>query len=282
MHLAVIMTTYETPSALDRVLAGYALQSRRPELVVVADDGSGEATREVVARHGAAGAYAVRHVWQRNEGYRRSRILNLGIAAAAEAGADYIVLTDGDCLPHIDFVADHAALAEPGYWVQGKRAQIREAHAPQARPEDARAGLLWRRGWLWRGAYGVRWPLPLVWRQRSGPLRERALGSNMGLWRDDLLAINGFNEDFIGWGSEDRELTVRLHRLGRRKKFVIGRALQFHLDHPATSRARTADNGAVLARVRSEATTRCAAGLDQHLSSASPSTPTHATSDLAR
>jgi glycosyltransferase involved in cell wall biosynthesis len=260
MRLAVVMTTYETPSALDRVLAGYALQSRRPEAVVVADDGSGASTRQVVQAWADRKLFEVHHVWQENAGYRRSRILNLGIAAVQ---ADYVVLTDGDCLPHRDFVADHAQLAEPGFWVQGKRAQIRQAHADEARPEDAEAMGLLRRGWLWRSVYGVRWPVPLVWRQ-TGALRERALGSNMGLWREDLVAVNGFNEAFVGWGSEDRELSVRLHRLGRRKKFVIGRALQFHL-HPATSRARTADNGDLLAEVRASGGVRCAQGLSAHL-----------------
>lgn len=264
MRLAVVMTTYETPEVLDRVLAGYALQTRRPDIVVVADDGSSPSTRAVAQRWADQRMFAVHHVWQVNDGYRRARILNRGIAAAVAAAADYLVLTDGDCLPHPAFIADHCALAEPGYWVQGKRAQIRQQFASQARAEDAHAGLLWWRGWLWRSVYGVRWPWPIVWRQHGDVLRERALGSNMGLWCQDLVAVNGFNEAFIGWGSEDRELTVRLHRMGRRKKWVLGRALQFHLDHAPSSRSRTIDNQILLSKVRTSNAVRCDCGLDQH------------------
>lgn len=261
MRIAVVMTTYESPQALSKVLEGYALQSRVPDEVVVADDGSGAATLEVIAHWRARAPYKLLHVWQENKGYRRSRILNMGVAASS---ADYIVFTDGDCLPHRHFVADHERLAEAGFWVQGKRAQIREQFAPQARAGDASGWPLLRRGWLWRAAYGIRWPLPIVWRQ-TGAFRERALGSNMAMWRTDLESVNGFNEAFVGWGSEDREVTVRLYHLGRRKKFVLGRALQFHLDHPATSRQQAKDNGAILANVRQHRLTHCERGLAQHL-----------------
>lgn len=263
MRIAVIMTTFDTPEVLDRVLEGYAAQTRKPDEVVVADDGSGPETQAVVQRWNGAGLKVVKHVWQQNAGYRRSRILNIGVAAA---DADYVILTDGDCIPERHFVEDHENLAERGFWVQGKRAQIRESHAARARAADLGSGLaLWLRGWTWRSAYGVRWPVPVVWRQTTGPLRERALGSNMALWRDDLLAVNGFNEDFVGWGSEDREVTVRLHNLGRRKKFVLGRALQYHLDHPPTSRQHAKDNGEILQRMRTSGLTRCDRGLSQHL-----------------
>jgi glycosyltransferase involved in cell wall biosynthesis len=261
MRIAVVMTTYETPEALAKVLEGYALQSRVPDEVVVADDGSGAGTRELIARWQAKAPYRLLHVWQPNQGYRRSRILNMGVAASS---SDYVVFTDGDCLPHRDFVADHQKLAEPGFWVQGKRAQIRQSFAAQAQATDARGLHLLRRGWVWRAAYGLRWPIPIVWKQ-TGTFRERALGSNMGMWRSDLDAVNGFNEAFIGWGSEDREVTVRLYHLGRRKKFVLGRALQYHLDHPATSRQHAKDNGAILAAVRAKQLTRCEQGLKQHL-----------------
>lgn len=262
MRIAVVMTTYQTPDVLDRVLQGYALQARLPDEVVVADDGSDERTRAVVQRWAAAGHFVVRHVWQENAGYRRSRILNMGIAAST---ADYLILTDGDCLPHREFVADHERLAEPGFWVQGKRAQIKEAFSALVQPGDVHGLALWRRGWLWRSVYGLRWPLPLVWRQRLGPHRARALGSNMAMWRTDLLEVNGFNEAFVGWGSEDWEVTVRLHNSGRRKKLVIGRALQFHLDHPPTSRQHLKDNGQILADARSRKLVRCEQGLAGHL-----------------
>ena len=269
VRIAVVMTTYESPLALAKVLEGYALQSRPPDEVVVADDGSGQATLDVVERWRAQAPYQLIHVWQENKGYRRSRILNMGVAASTP---DYIVFTDGDCLPHRHFVADHERLAEPGFWVQGKRAQIRERFAPQVRADQASGWILLRRGWLWRSAYGIRWPLPIVWRQ-TGRLRERALGSNMAMWRRDLEAVNGFNEAFVGWGSEDREVTVRLYHLGRRKKFVLGRALQYHLDHPAASRQHLKDNGAILSGVRRQRLTHCERGLAQHLPA--PASVTH-------
>jgi glycosyltransferase involved in cell wall biosynthesis len=270
MRIAVVMTSYQSHEALDKVLSGYAAQSRLPEEVVVADDGSDARTLAVVQKWRERGIFKVIHVWQENKGYRRSRILNMGIAATT---ADYIIVTDGDCLPHREFVADHERLAEPGYWVQGKRAQIKEAYSAQASADDAVGLTLWRRGWLWRTIYGIRWPIPVVWRQNHGPHRLRALGSNMAIWCSDLLAVNGFNEAFVGWGSEDWEITARLHNLGRRKKFVLGRALQYHLDHPATSRQNAKDNGKILAEVRRQKLIRCERGLADHPAPAADKIP---------
>lgn len=262
MKIAVVMTTYETPDALDRVLQAYSFQTRLPDEIIVADDGSGESTRHVIEKWRAKVSFPIQQVWQENKGYRRSRILNMAIARAK---ADYLIFTDGDCLPDINFVADHEIQAERGYWIQGKRAQIKEAVATHATVNTLKKGgmRLWIAGVIWRGQYGIRWWVPIIWRQAK--LRERALGSNMAIHYQDLLDINGFNEDFVGWGAEDREISVRLHHLGRRKKLVIGRALQFHLDHPPTSRAHAQDNGQILAAVKEARTIRCENGLSHHL-----------------
>jgi glycosyltransferase involved in cell wall biosynthesis len=267
-RVAVLMSTFNAAAALDLVLAGYAAQSRPPDQVVVADDGSGPDTAAVIAKWQAQAPFELRHVWQENQGFRKCRIMNRGLAAVR---ADYVILTDGDCLPHRDFVADHLALAETGFWVQGKRAQVKEAHAAAMKPEWAQGLTLWLKGWSWRSHYGLRTPWPLVWRQTGAVHRERAMGSNMAAWLSDLHAINGFNESFEGWGAEDRELTVRLFNLGRRKKLVVGQAVQFHLDHPPASRQRVQANGDLLQSVRQEKLVRCERGLADHL--AQPASP---------
>ena len=271
MRVEVIVTTHNNPVALDKVLAAFDAQVRRPNALTVANDGSSAETDEVIARWQARWGGGFNTVWQPHQGFRKCRILN---EAIARSKADYLIFCDGDCVPHRQFVLDHVELAERGFWVQGKRAQVKEHAASTVNPLRLAVFSMWASGKLWRARYGFRLPWAACWRQTRGPLRERAMGSNLAIWRDDLVAINGFNEDFEGWGDEDREVTVRLHKWGNRKKLALGRAIQFHLDHPPARRDRVGDNSALLAAVRAAEVACCARGLNRHLDD-SPSVITH-------
>ena len=108
VRLALIINTAEQPEYLQRVLRAVAAQSSLPEEVILADDGSGDDTREVFAKWNAGSNLCREHVWQKKEGFRRARILNLAIA---QARGEYIVFLDGDTVPHPEFIADHRRLA---------------------------------------------------------------------------------------------------------------------------------------------------------------------------
>ena len=130
-QISLIISTYQKPDALDQVLRGVQRQSEMPGEILVADDGSGPATRELVAQWQQKLPVPLRHVWQEDLGFRKTIILNKSLAAAT---GDYIVLLDGDCVPHPRFVEDHARLAEQKFWVQGRRCFVREKFAPEFAP----------------------------------------------------------------------------------------------------------------------------------------------------
>ena len=119
--VALIISTFEQPEYLARVLAGVDRQTRAPDELLVADDGSGEETRRVFAEWAAGKSFRCEHVWQKHEGFRKARVLN---EAIAKARSEYIVFLDGDTIPHEYFLADHLDLAGPGRFVQGHRALV--------------------------------------------------------------------------------------------------------------------------------------------------------------
>lgn len=108
--LSVVVNTYNWPEALDAVLRAFADQTDPVFEVVIADDGSGSSTADVVDRWRGLFGDRLVHVWHADEGFRRARILNL---AAIEARGDCIAFMDGDCIPRAGFVAAvrRAALA---------------------------------------------------------------------------------------------------------------------------------------------------------------------------
>jgi glycosyltransferase involved in cell wall biosynthesis len=265
--VSLIISTYEQPDYLARVLGAVSLQTEAADEVLLADDGSGEETRQLFTRWAAVQERRVEHVWQKHEGFRKARILNQTIARAQ---GQYIVFLDGDTLPHPRFVADHQRLAAPGAFVQGHRALVEQRAAAWFGLEPRRADT-WRalfQGQLKGWQHAFRWPWPLVRARRD--LRG-IRGCNLGIWRADLVRVNGHNEAFVGWGREDSELALRLMNSGVKRLDARGWALSFHLWHPPASRDNLVDNDQILARALAQSATRCECGLAQHWSA--PSTP---------
>lgn len=269
MKVSVVVITYNWPEALERVLDGLARQTTLPYEVIIADDGSGAATAEVIARRAADFPVPLRHQWQDDLGFRAARARNRGIAASR---GDYIILLDGDMLVHPQFIADHLMLAERGYFLQGGRLK--------ATPEESRRLLAggkpvfapWvkanfdefdgtRRLYAFRAPWLARWKA----RSRNG---GRVMSCNMSFWRDDLLRVNGFDERMEGYGAEDRELAARLENAGVRRRALKWCALAVHLWHDSRSPPDVDDmslpNNRLFFATRNEGIRRCERGIDQH------------------
>jgi glycosyltransferase involved in cell wall biosynthesis len=259
LKLSLVISTYNQPDALAKTLLGLGRQTRWPDEVLFSDDGSGEPTRSLIARFAATSPAPVRHLWHPHDGFRKTIILNKTVAAAT---GDYLIFTDADCVPHRKFVADHAMLAEKNFWVQGRRCFVREEFVPRFAVEKIPAF-----GWMLTGkitgaAKGVRWPFAIV---RRDTKQRGIIGCNMAFWRDDIVAVNGFDEDYTGWGTgEDSDIGTRLYHLGRQRKFVYGRAITFHLNHPPAPRDHHAASLARLAETIATCKIRCEHGLDRH------------------
>lgn len=258
----LVVTTHERPDALERVLAAVAAQTQPPDELIVADDGSGPETAEVVKRRAAAVHYPVHHVWQPHEGFRAGRIRN---AAIARTRCEYIVLLDGDMVPHPALIADHCALARPGRYSQGVRIVLDEAATRRLLAPDSELPRPWSPGLgRLRRLYAFHGPgLARALRGAANTV-VAVKACNQGFWRDDLLAVNGFDEAMTGWGSEDKELCARLDNAGVRRQTLLFAAVAWHLDHGPAPRGRADLNRACWQETVRSRRTRCEAGLDSH------------------
>ena len=259
MKLSLIISAYNQRAALEKIFRALSLQKSSPDEILVADDGSGDGTTELIESWKTKISVPVQHLWHPDRGFLKTTILNRAVAAAT---GDYIVFLDGDCVPHAKFIADHRALAEQGFWVQGRRCFVREPFVAEFVPGKTSI-LQWAlRGRIARPAKSIRLPFPIIRRDRG---QRGILGCNMAYWRDDVIAVNGFDESYQGRGmGADSDLGSRIYNLGRRRKFVYGRALVYHLDHPIAPRPHFDANKARLDEVLRSGKTRCEKGLDQY------------------
>lgn len=244
--ISIIVATYNRPDALAAVLRSLARQSDGDFEVLVADDGSRPDTAAVVTQWQGRVGRRLLHVWHPDAGFRLAEIRNRAILAAAGA---YCIFLDGDCLARHDFVAAHRALAERGWFVTGNRVLLSRELTQRVLRDHLDAELWTFSQWLAaRSSRGINRLAPLL-SLPLGPLRKArahawrgARGANIAIWRSDLIAVDGFDSGFAGWGREDSDLFVRLIRAGVRRKDGRYATGVLHLWHPDADRARLQEN----------------------------------------
>ena len=269
MKISVIITTYNRPDALSLVLRGLAAQNAEDFEVLVADDGSTPDTAAAIDALRPDLPYELRHVWQADEGFRAPMARNR--AGAAAQGA-YLVFLDGDCLPLIDFIAVHRRLAHAGWFVSGNRVLLSQAFSERVVREQTP---LWRWGraqWIAARLTGkVNRLTPLLRLADWSQPRADWIGAktcNLATWRGDFLDVNGFDEDFVGWGYEDSDFVQRLLNAGRRRRTTRWAVPVLHLWHRAQDRSRERANFTRLEQTISSGAIRATCGVDRYLTAA--------------
>lgn len=233
--MAIIVSTFERPGHLDRCLASLSVQRGVDGLfeVVVTDDGSGDSTLSLVRAWAKAAPFPLTYTTHDHDGFRLARSRNDGINAST---APYLLFTDGDCILPADHLRVHLEERRPGRIGAGDCLRLGREASQRVDLDAVRSGsftdLLPRRE-LAR-LRGKAWRARLYERLRV-PMRPRLSGNNIAVWRDDLERINGFDEEFVGWGFEDRDLQQRLERIGVRAHSVLDRTAPIHLWHPPAS-----------------------------------------------
>lgn len=235
MRASVIFTTYNAPEWLEKVFWGFSFQTYRDFEIIVADDGSTSETRDVIDQFRSTSGLAISHVWQEDVGFRKCRILNKAIEQAA---SDYIIFTDGDCIPRRDFVATHVAEAEPQTYLSGSYFKLPMSVSKKISKQDIESGRCFDKKWLYQnGLPRSRKTLKISAGPKLAQLLNKVTptkcnlkGSNASAWKTDVLAVNGLDER-MPWGGEDREFGVRLINSGVRPKHVRYNAIVLHLDH---------------------------------------------------
>lgn len=273
MKLSIIVSTYNRTDVLHAVLSGLAQQQGMTATdweVIVADDGSGPATRAIIEDWQTRFPCVLRHVWHDDTGFRLAAIRN---RSALQANGDYLVFMDGDCIPFPDFASQHQQLAEAGWFVAGNRVLLTQEFTAQllasAQPA-APAGwspLQWLIAKLTGKANRALPWLRLKINQMRKKRAERwqvLKGCNIGVWKNDYLAINGFDESFSGWGHEDSDFAIRLIRAGVLLKDGRFAVPVLHLWHKENDRSKQQANWAKLEATLHGSHTRAKLGVDQY------------------
>lgn len=269
MKTAFIVLTYNRPDTLLQVLRGLASQCGEPHEVIIADDGSSQASVEAVRKALPFFKCSVTHVWHPDKGFTASRARNL---AAGSSTADYFVFMDGDCVPNPRFVEAHCALLQPGFFVNGSRVLLSERLTNKILADEVDINHARWSDWLrWRLAGDANKFIHLLHWMNAPFRKERAFhwkkirSCNFGVWRNDFLRVNGFDESFEGWGHEDADLVLRLHNAGLQRKNGFCATEVYHLWHKENSRNNELRNRHMVTQRLHTGVIRAVRGVDDAL-----------------
>ncbi len=252
------------------MLWGWARQSVDFHEIVIADDGSDTETGAVIERFRSECPITVKHVWQEDNGFQKCRILNKAILAAE---GEYLVVSDGDCIPRADFIAQHRKHAEPGYYMSGGYFKLPMTTSRLISKDDIISQRCFDKEWLIEN--GVKPSLKFM-KLTAGPIRSRLYntltttkptwnGHNASCFRSDALRVNGFDER-MRYGGEDVEFGYRLRNAGIKARQIRYSAVCIHLDHERgyVNEEDLERNRLILDKTVKEKHTVTPAGISQH------------------
>lgn len=236
MKTSLIIATYNWPEALDLVLHSVQKQRVLPNEILIADDGSKEDTKLLIEKWQHDSLVPIRHIWHEDKGFRLAEIRNKAID---KASFEYIIQIDGDVILHKDFIKDHKTFAQEKCFITGSRTLILEKKT-KAIFREKKANINTFSKGIKNRFNAFRFPLfNMFSKPQNSPMEKmttRIRGCNMSFWKQDLLDVNGYDENFVGWGREDSDIVIRLIKKGCFRKKVKLAAIQFHLYHKENSK----------------------------------------------
>ncbi|MCP4243388.1 MAG: hypothetical protein GY772_22770 [bacterium] len=259
-----VLVTTHTPRNLAGVLAGVVRQGEPPDSLTIASDSDDEAIGMLIAKwRPQLGAYPVRWVYRPHTGEARpSQTRNNAVRALLADGAgsdeDFLLLLDGDMV-----LADHAigryrALLAKGFdEVIAFRTRLGKEETGAFDPLAYAKGMpelvvpAGQRSEL--RARQRRYERHL--RQRSIPFtkayKPKMIGCHHAISGRVYRAVNGYDEEFAGYASEDDDFSRRVNQLRPRVRISIQveGIPAFHLWHPIRGSA-SRKTGAAYQRYR--------------------------------
>jgi glycosyltransferase involved in cell wall biosynthesis len=233
MKLGVVITTYNSPEWLEKVFWGYEAQSDMDFELIIADDGSTEQTKELITKYQQQSSLTINHIWHTDNGFQKTIILNKAIAAT---DCDYLIFTDGDCIPRFDLIEVHKKHAQKGFYCSAGYYKLTMPVSKLLTKEHIISRQAFDYDWLkQQGQTKSAKSLKLTCKYEKllnflTPARATWNGANSSAYKDDILSVNGFDER-MQYGGLDVEMGERMLNKGMKCKQIRYSTVCIHLDH---------------------------------------------------
>jgi hypothetical protein len=261
LSCTLIIPTYNWPEALELVLLSVLDQSVMPQEIIIGDDGSKPETKGLIKKFEKQFNLPLIYIWHEDQGNRKSIMMNKAIA---KSSFPYIIEIDGDVILQKDFIKDHLSLARPNTYLYGSRVSIQKSKLKslfakkQIKFNYFSSGIKKRNRTL---------RIPFLANTASSHLflSGKVRGCNISFWREDFIKINGYNEDFTGWGMEDSEMILRMVNAGIYGKRLKQKGIIYHIYHKEQDKSFVKRNREIEKITKTSKRIRASKGIDQYI-----------------
>jgi glycosyltransferase involved in cell wall biosynthesis len=261
MKTALLISTYNWPEALELIFESILIQTKLPDEILIADDGSSSETKRIIDNFSLKIKIPVKHFWQEDKGFRKSRILNIAIAGT---NADYIMQVDGDCILDKHFIEDHTKNAKTNTYLYGSRVNILPDFVNKVFKDRIICFNLFSKE-IKNKTRTLHIPFFSKFYKPHHQISKKFRGCNVSYWKNDVIEINGYNEDFEGWGREDSDLAIRLGNKGVLAKRLRYNGIVFHIYHKGKPKDNLELNDSIEQNTILNKIVRISNGIDKHL-----------------
>tara|TARA_B110000091_G_scaffold186980_1_gene207859 strand:- start:104 stop:907 length:804 start_codon:yes stop_codon:yes gene_type:complete len=258
---SLITPTYNWPEALELLLLSVKKQSHLPNEVIIADDGSREDTKELIQKFQQKFPVPLHHIWHKDDKNQKPAIMNKAIASSKY---DYIIEIDGDIIMHKDFVKDHLSLSEEKVYLYGSRVNIQENYLETLFKKKQIDFKFYSKGIKKRGRT-LHIPFLANSYQKENEISSKLRGCNMSFWKEDIIKVNGFNENLVGWGLDDSEMIQRLINIGVEGKRLKFKGIVYHIYHKEQDKSKVNFNVEIEKEVINKNIVFIKNGIDKYL-----------------
>lgn len=261
MKTSLIISTYNWPEALELILKSILVQTLLPDEILIADDGSSEKTKTLIDVFKHKIDRPLIHIWHKDIGFRKAIILNKAIA---KAKGDYIIQIDGDCILHKHFIKDHISKSQEKCYLYGSRVNIQKSYLEKLFKTQQINFTVFSKAIKKRGRAIHSLKLSHLYKKRI-KFSKKYRGCNASFFKQDLININGYNENFNGWGREDSELALRLQNNNIFSKRLKNCAIVYHIWHNTKSKSQLTKNNNIQNETIQLKKKWCSNGIDKYI-----------------
>ncbi len=238
--VSVIVSTYNLPELLEKVLWGFNCQTYMDFELIIVDHGSGARTKELINKINTGVSFSISHIWQEDDGFQKRNLLNKAILSS---NADYIIMTEGDCIPREDFVQVHYINKAPKTFISGVSYLLPLNISRTLTLKDIEEQNCFKINWL--SEKGIKKSIKNTSPISRGfittvintltPAKYSWNRHNSSGWKRDILKVNGFEEG-LRYNGEDRVLGESLRSYGIKFKQLRYSSVCVQLDHKIESK----------------------------------------------